>query len=321
MGRIVLRFGLFRRNVRARDRAHSQRPSLRRRSNRRPNTGNARNVDGARRRKSLPRTVRSKRIWICSRGCEQGEFTDGEKVLRAKIDMASPNINMRDPVIYRVFMRIIIIRAINGASIRCTRSPIRSRMRSKASRIRSVRWSSRINVLSTTGSFGNARWSMGPHQYEFARLNLTNTVMSKRKLKQLVDEKVVDGWDDPRMPTISGLRRKGYTPEAIRAFCREIGVAKSYSVVDERMLEHFIREDLKLKALRTMAVLESAKGRHHELSGRSSRMAGRREQFGESGNGRASNSVLPRDLHRTGRFHGESAAEIFPACSPATKCA
>jgi glutaminyl-tRNA synthetase len=83
--------------------------------------------------------------------------------------------------------------------------------------------------------------------------------MSKRKLKQLVDEKAVDGWDDPRMPTISGLRRKGYTPEAIRTFCREIGVAKSYGIVDERMLEHFIREDLKLKALRTMAVLQPLK--------------------------------------------------------------
>jgi len=80
-------------------------------------------------------------------------------------------------------------------------------------------------------------------QYEFARLNVTNTVMSKRKLKLLVEAGAVDGWDDPRMPTISGLRRKGYTPDAIRNFCREIGVAKSYSVVDERMLEHFVRED------------------------------------------------------------------------------
>jgi glutaminyl-tRNA synthetase len=98
-----------------------------------------------------------------------------------------------------------------------------------------------------------------PRQYEFARLNLTNTVMSKRKLKMLVEEGAVDGWDDPRMPTISGLRRKGYTPEAIRAFCRELGVNKGYGVVDERMLEHFIREDLKLKAPRTMAVIDPLK--------------------------------------------------------------
>jgi glutaminyl-tRNA synthetase len=98
-----------------------------------------------------------------------------------------------------------------------------------------------------------------PHQYEFARLNVTNMVTSKRKLKQLVEEQIVDGWDDPRMPTVSGLRRKGFTPEAIRAFCGETGVAKSYGVVDHRMLEHFIREDLKLKALRTMAVVEPLK--------------------------------------------------------------
>lgn len=96
-------------------------------------------------------------------------------------------------------------------------------------------------------------------QYEFARLNVTNTVMSKRKLKLLVDQGIVDGWDDPRMPTISGLRRKGYTPEAIRAFCQETGVAKNYGVVDERLLEHFVREDLKQKAPRTMAVLRPLK--------------------------------------------------------------
>jgi len=98
-----------------------------------------------------------------------------------------------------------------------------------------------------------------PQQIEFARLNMTNTVMSKRKLKQLVDEGVVDAWDDPRMPTISGLRRKGYTPKAIRNFCREIGVSKNQSIVDEQMLEHFIRQDLNETAPRTMAVLRPLK--------------------------------------------------------------
>jgi len=98
-----------------------------------------------------------------------------------------------------------------------------------------------------------------PHQYEFAKLQLTNTIMGKRYLRQLVDERIVDGWDDPRLPTISGLRRRGFTPEAIRAFCREIGVARSYSTVDSRMLDHFVREDLKLKAPRTMAVLRPLK--------------------------------------------------------------
>ena len=98
-----------------------------------------------------------------------------------------------------------------------------------------------------------------PRQIEFARLNITNTVMSKRKLKALVDEGIVDGWDDPRMPTIAGLRRRGYTPEAIRNFCREIGVAKNDSTVDEQMLEYFIREDLNAKTPRTMAVLKPLK--------------------------------------------------------------
>ncbi|MGL5245599.1 MAG: glutamate--tRNA ligase family protein, partial [Sarcina sp.] len=98
-----------------------------------------------------------------------------------------------------------------------------------------------------------------PRQIEFARLNITNTVMSKRKLKLLVDENVVDGWDDPRMPTIAGLRRRGYTPESIRNFCREIGVAKAASTVDAQMLEYFIREDLNSKAPRAMAVIDPLK--------------------------------------------------------------
>ncbi|MNJ49100.1 Glutamine--tRNA ligase [compost metagenome] len=98
-----------------------------------------------------------------------------------------------------------------------------------------------------------------PHQYEFGRLNLEQTVTSKRKLKMLVDEGIVDGWDDPRMPTISGLRRRGYTPEAIKAFVYEAGISKAYGSIDLKMLEHFIREDLKLKALRTMAVVDPLK--------------------------------------------------------------
>ena len=98
-----------------------------------------------------------------------------------------------------------------------------------------------------------------PQQIEFARLNMTNTVMSKRKLKMLVDEAVVDGWDDPRMPTIAGLRRRGYTPESIRSFCREIGVSKADSVVDSQMLDFFLREDLQPKAVLGMAVLRPLK--------------------------------------------------------------
>ncbi len=188
-----------------------------------------------------------------------GEFKDGEKVLRAKIDMASPNINMRDPVIYR----ILHAHHHNTGDKWCI-YPMYAFAHPLEDAIEGVTHSICTTEFEDQRPFYD--WVIRecempnvPRQYEFARLNLTNTVMSKRKLKLLVDEKAVDGWDDPRMPTISGLRRKGYTPEAIRAFCREIGVSKAYSVVDERMLEHFIREDLKLKAPRTMAVLDPLK--------------------------------------------------------------
>lgn len=188
-----------------------------------------------------------------------GEFADGDKVLRAKIDMASPNVNLRDPIIYRV----LHAHHHNTGDKWCI-YPMYTFAHPLEDAIEGVTHS--ICTLEFEDQRPFYDWVIRecempatPRQYEFARLNLTNTVMSKRKLKLLVDEKVVDGWDDPRMPTISGLRRKGYTPESIRAFCREIGVSRSYGVVDERMLEHFIREDLKLKALRTMAVLQPLK--------------------------------------------------------------
>lgn len=188
-----------------------------------------------------------------------GEFRDGEKVLRAKIDMASPNINMRDPVLYR----ILHAHHHNTGSKWCI-YPMYAFAHPLEDAIEGVTHS--ICTLEFEDQRPFYDWVIRecempsvPRQYEFARLNLSNTVMSKRKLKLLVDEQAVDGWDDPRMPTISGLRRKGYTPEAIRAFCRELGVNKSYGVVDDRMLEHFIREDLKLKAPRTMAVIDPLK--------------------------------------------------------------
>ncbi|MBW5444771.1 glutamine--tRNA ligase/YqeY domain fusion protein [Cohnella sp. CFH 77786] len=193
------------------------------------------------------------------RRMKEGGFKDGEKVLRAKIDMASPNINLRDPVIYR----ILHAHHHNTGDEWCI-YPMYAYAHPLEDAIEGVTHS--ICTLEFEDQRPFYDWVVRecempsvPRQYEFARLNLTNTVMSKRKLKQLVDEKAVDGWDDPRMPTISGLRRKGYTPEAIRAFCRELGVNKSYGVVDERMLEHFIREDLKMKAPRTMAVIDPLK--------------------------------------------------------------
>ena len=193
------------------------------------------------------------------REMREGKYKDGEKVLRAKIDMASPNINMRDPVLYR----IAHAPHHNTGDQWCI-YPMYAYAHPLEDAIEGVTHS--ICTLEFEDQRPFYDWVIRecemphvPRQYEFARLNLMNTVMSKRYLKQLVDEGVVDGWDDPRMPTICGLRRRGYTPEAIRAFVRETGVAKANSKVDPRMLEHFVREDLKLKAQRTMAVIRPLK--------------------------------------------------------------
>ncbi len=190
---------------------------------------------------------------------KNGEFKDGEKVIRAKIDMSSPNINMRDPVIYRISHSI----HHNTGDKWCV-YPMYDFAHPLEDAIEGITHS--ICTLEFEDHRPLYDWVIEacemkdkPQQIEFARLNITNTVMSKRKLKALVDEGVVDGWDDPRMPTIAGLRRRGYTPEAIRNFCREIGVAKNDSTVDEQMLQHFIRENLNPKAPRTMGVLRPLK--------------------------------------------------------------
>jgi glutaminyl-tRNA synthetase len=188
-----------------------------------------------------------------------GEFKDGERVLRAKIDMASPNMTMRDPVLYRISHA----HHHRTGDAWCIypmydyAHPISDAIEHISHSICTLEFEDHRPLYDWV--IAECEMESVPRQYEFARLNMTNTVMSKRYLKQLVDEGVVDGWDDPRMPTISGMRRRGYTPEAIRTFCREIGVAKSNGVVDERNLEYFIREDLKLKAPRTMAVLRPLK--------------------------------------------------------------
>lgn len=189
----------------------------------------------------------------------QGEFKDGEKVLRAKIDMASQNFNMRDPVLYRISHAT----HHNTGDKWCIypmydfAHPLEDAIEGVTHSLCSLEFEDHRPLYDWV--VRECEMEKVPHQYEFARLNLTNTVMSKRKLKQLVDENVVDGWDDPRMPTIAGFRRRGYTPEAIRTFAREVGVARANSTVDEKMLEYFIREDLKLKAPRTMAVLNPLK--------------------------------------------------------------
>jgi glutaminyl-tRNA synthetase len=192
---------------------------------------------------------------------KNGEFADGTRILRAKIDMSSPNINLRDPAIYRISHTThhstgdawCIYPMYDYAH------PISDAIEGITHSICTLEFEDHRPLydwtLEALGFDENTR----PKQIEFARLNLTNSVMSKRKLRLLVEEGVVSGWDDPRMPTISGLRRRGYTPESIRDFCERIGVAKSNSLVDVAMLEHCIREDLNERADRVMAVLNPLK--------------------------------------------------------------
>ena len=190
---------------------------------------------------------------------KNGEFANGQKVLRAKIDMSSPNLNFRDPVIYRISHS-----THHNTGDKWCIYPMYSFAHPLEDAIEGITHS--ICTLEFEDQRPLYDWVVRecemesvPRQIEFARLNLTNTVMSKRKLKLLVDEGVTDGWDDPRMPTISGVRRRGFTPEAIRAFCNEIGVAKADSTVDSRLLDHFLREDLQQKAPLAMAVLKPLK--------------------------------------------------------------
>ncbi|AIM17138.1 MULTISPECIES: glutamine--tRNA ligase/YqeY domain fusion protein [Neobacillus] len=188
-----------------------------------------------------------------------GEFGNGEKVLRAKIDMASPNINLRDPVIYRISHT-----THHNTGDKWCIYPMYTFAHPLEDAIEGVTHSICTIEFEDQRPFYNwviehCEMENKPQQIEFGRLNLTNTVTSKRKLKQLVDEKIVDGWDDPRMPTISGMRRRGFTPESIRNFIQETAVTKHNATVDVQMLEHFVREDLKLKAPRTMGVINPLK--------------------------------------------------------------
>lgn len=194
------------------------------------------------------------------RAMRKGEFGDGERVLRAKIDMASPNMNLRDPIMYRI-MRATHYRTGDAWCI----YPMYDFAHPLSDAIEGVTYS----ICSL--EFEDHRplydwfvrevglWEIPPRQIEFARLNLTQTIMSKRNLKKLVDSGVVSGWDDPRMPTIAGLRRRGYTPASIRNFCDMIGVSKSNSLVNTAMLEHCIRDDLNAKTHRMIGVIHPVK--------------------------------------------------------------
>ena len=188
----------------------------------------------------------------------KGEFPDGSRSLRAKIDMASPNLNMRDPVMYRI-LRATHHRTGDAWCV----YPTYDWAHGQSDSIEGITHS--VCTLEFADHRPLYEWFLKeleiyrPQQIEFARLNLNYTVMSKRKLLQLVDEGHVGGWDDPRMPTISGLRRRGYTPESIRMFAERIGVARSESTVDVAMLEDCIRDDLNKRAPRVMAVLRPLK--------------------------------------------------------------
>lgn len=190
---------------------------------------------------------------------KNGEFKDGEKVLRAKIDMSSPNINFRDPVIYRIAHST----HHNTGDKWCIypmyafAHPLEDAIEGITHSICTLEFEDQRPLYDWV--VRECEMEATPRQIEFARLNLTNTVMSKRKLKQLVDEGVTDGWDDPRMPTISGFRRRGYTADAIRKFCSEIGVSKADSKVDSQMLDFFVREDLQAKAPLAMGILNPLK--------------------------------------------------------------
>ncbi|MEO0020167.1 MAG: glutamine--tRNA ligase/YqeY domain fusion protein [candidate division WOR-3 bacterium] len=188
----------------------------------------------------------------------KGEFPDGSKTLRAKIDMSSPNLNMRDPVMYRI-MKVPHHRTGDKWCI----YPTYDWAHGQSDSIEGITHS--ICTLEFEDHRPLYDWFLDqlgvhhPRQVEFARLNLTYTVMSKRRLLELVQEGYVSGWDDPRMPTIAGLRRRGYTPESIRRFCDEIGVAKAETVISIDLLEHCLREDLNKRAERRMAVLRPLK--------------------------------------------------------------
>jgi glutaminyl-tRNA synthetase len=189
-----------------------------------------------------------------------GEFPDGSHVLRAKIDMASPNMNMRDPTLYRIRHA-----HHHRTGDRWCIYPMYDFTHALSDAFEGITHS--LCTLEFEDHRPLYNWCIAqfddlpgrPRQYEFARLNLTYTVMSKRKLLELVERRLVRGWDDPRMPTITGMRRRGYTPEALRDFCTRIGVAKSESLIDVALLEHSVRDHLNKVAPRVMAVLRPLK--------------------------------------------------------------
>ena len=187
---------------------------------------------------------------------KNGEFPDGAKTLRAKIDMASPNMNLRDPAIYRILHKEHHRQGNKWCiyPLYDFAHPIQDATEGITHSLCSIEFENHRPLYDWVVEHSGLK--NHPHQYEFARLNVTNTVMSKRYLREMVETGLVDGWDDPRMPTLSGLRRRGFTPESIIEFVKRAGVAKAYSLVDIGLLEFCIREELNASAPRRVAVLD-----------------------------------------------------------------
>jgi glutaminyl-tRNA synthetase len=245
-----------------------------------------------------------------------GEFPDGARTLRAKIDMASPNLNLRDPIMYRI-LHAEHHRTGNQWCI----YPMYDFAHGESDSIESITHS--ICTLEFEDHRPLYDWyveQLGiyhPQQIEFDRLNLTYTLLSKRKLLALVQNKLVNGWDDPRMPTISGLRRRGYTPEAIRNFCRRVGVSKTNGTTELGLLEYFLREDLNKRAARVMAVLRPLR---LVIDNYPEGPIDEGVELMEAVNnpedpehGQPQGSIFARAVHRTGRFSRGSAQAIFSA--------
>jgi glutaminyl-tRNA synthetase len=245
-------------------------------------------------------------------GMRKGEFKEGEKVLRAKIDMASPNMHLRDPLMYR----------IKHASHHRTGDkwciyPMYDFAHGQSDSIENITHS--ICTLEFEVHRPLYEWFIEKleifpsRQFEFARLNINYTVMSKRKLLQLVNEKYVSGWDDPRMPTLSGYRRRGYTPESIRSFCDKVGVQRRENVIDVGLLEFCLREDLNKKALRRMVVMDPVKlviTNYPEEQ--TEEFTSENNPEAEDGGGKRTIPFSREVWIERGRFYGESSEEIFP---------
>ncbi len=243
---------------------------------------------------------------------KKGEFPDGTRTLRAKIDMGSPNLNMRDPVMYR-----ILHASHHRTGDKWCIYPMYDWAHGESDSVEGITHS--ICTLEFEAHRPLYDWYIDelgihhPRQIEFARLNLTYTVMSKRRLLELVRENIVSGWDDPRMPTISGLRRRGYPPESIRAFAERIGVAKRDSMVDVAVLEDCVREDLNIRAPRVMAVLRPLRVVIDNYPD------DQVEEFETVNNpedasmGTRQGTILESAVYRAGGFYGKSTQGVFPS--------